>query len=111
MEAKCMRLSGLPCITVLQQLSNWKSAPVHEPRGKRNQVRSGQGGIKLETENEAPPRLCSFLYNLPLVFAFFSNLSGGRRLCKRWRKKRGSVWAQLTLGNRERLQSCWMCEL
>lgn len=101
MEAKCMGLSGLPCITVLQQLSKWKSAPVHEPRGKRNQVRSGQGGIKLETENEAPPRLCSFLYNLPLLFAFCRNLSGGRRLCKRWRKKRGSVWAQLT-GNRER---------
>lgn len=31
-------------------------------------------------ENEAPPRLCSFLYNLPLVFAFCRNLFEGRGL-------------------------------
>lgn len=36
-----------------------------------------------------------------LLFAFCRNLSGGRRLCKRWRKKRGSMWAQL-MGNRKR---------
>lgn len=105
-----MGLSGLPCITVLQQLSKWKSAPVHEPRGKRNQVRSGQGGIKLETENEAPPRLCSFLYNLPCCLLSAGIYLGGGGYAKD-EGKRGapcelSLWA---IG--KGIQSCWACEL
>lgn len=45
-------------------------------------------------------RLCSFLYNLPCCL-LSAGIYLGRRLCKRWRKKRGSVWAQL-MGNRKR---------
>lgn len=65
-----------------------KSAPVHKPRSKRNPVRprgNQAGGV-----NEAPPGLCPFLYNFPLVFAFCRNLPGGRVLIdaedggKRW---------------------------
>ena len=65
-----------------------KSAPVHKPRGKRNQVRprgNQAGGM-----NEAPPSLCPLLYNSPLVLAFGRNLPGGRVLVyaedggKRW---------------------------